>query len=55
MIIEYALNVVGLKFTKDRGIKKIHVCSWIEVDKRVHDFLVRDRSHLQTQETYNKK
>ncbi|XP_059067389.1 pentatricopeptide repeat-containing protein At2g39620 [Cryptomeria japonica] len=30
---------------KDRGIKKIPGCSWIEVHKMVHAFCVRDRSH----------
>ncbi|XP_057849795.1 pentatricopeptide repeat-containing protein At3g26782, mitochondrial isoform X1 [Cryptomeria japonica] len=40
------------KLMKDRGIKKIPGCSWIEVHKTVHVFCVGDRSHPQTQEIY---
>ncbi|XP_057847935.1 pentatricopeptide repeat-containing protein At3g26782, mitochondrial [Cryptomeria japonica] len=40
------------KLMKDRGIKKIPGCSWIEVNKNVHVFCVGDRSHPQTQEIY---
>ncbi|XP_059066074.1 pentatricopeptide repeat-containing protein At2g22070-like [Cryptomeria japonica] len=39
---------------KDRGIKKIPGCSWIEDQKMVHAFCVGDRSHPQTQEIYGK-
>ncbi|XP_057866535.2 pentatricopeptide repeat-containing protein At1g08070, chloroplastic-like [Cryptomeria japonica] len=42
------------RLMKDRGIKKMPGCSWIEVDKRVHVFLARDRSHPQTQKIYAK-
>ncbi|XP_057873988.1 pentatricopeptide repeat-containing protein At4g13650-like [Cryptomeria japonica] len=35
---------------KDRGIKKIPGCSWIEGHKMVHAFCVGDRSHPQIQE-----
>jgi hypothetical protein len=37
---------------KERGVKKTPGCSWIEVNKQVHAFLVGDRSHPQTQEIY---
>ncbi|XP_057815875.1 pentatricopeptide repeat-containing protein At3g24000, mitochondrial-like [Cryptomeria japonica] len=37
---------------KDRGVKKIPGCSWIESHKMVHVFCVGDRSHPQTQEIY---
>eukprot|EP01018_Ginkgo_biloba_P011194 Gb_27460 [translate_table: standard] len=42
------------KMMKDRGIKKTPGCSWIEVNKQVHAFLVGDRSHPQAQEIYAK-
>ncbi|GLJ44760.1 hypothetical protein SUGI_0941230 [Cryptomeria japonica] len=42
------------KLMKDRGVKKIPGCSWIEVDKMVHAFCIGDRSHPQTQEIYAK-
>eukprot|EP01018_Ginkgo_biloba_P040022 Gb_26861 [translate_table: standard] len=37
---------------KDRGLKKEPGCSWIEVQKRVHVFLVGDKSHPQSEEIY---
>ncbi|XP_057873036.2 pentatricopeptide repeat-containing protein At3g24000, mitochondrial-like [Cryptomeria japonica] len=40
------------RLMKDRGIKKIPGCSWIEGHKMVHAFCVGDRSHPQTQEIY---
>ncbi|XP_057841168.2 pentatricopeptide repeat-containing protein At4g02750 isoform X3 [Cryptomeria japonica] len=40
------------KLSKDRGIKKIPGCSWIEVHKMVHVFCVGDRSHPQTEDIY---
>eukprot|EP01018_Ginkgo_biloba_P036812 Gb_09741 [translate_table: standard] len=40
------------KMMKDRGVKKEPGCSWIEVNKQVHTFLVGDRSHSQTEEIY---
>ncbi|XP_057833238.2 pentatricopeptide repeat-containing protein At3g24000, mitochondrial [Cryptomeria japonica] len=42
------------KLMKDRGIKKIPGCSWIEVYKVVHAFCMGDRSHAQTQDIYSK-
>eukprot|EP01018_Ginkgo_biloba_P031739 Gb_11664 [translate_table: standard] len=42
------------KMMKDRGVKKKPGCSWIEVDKQVHAFLVGDRSHPQTEKIYAK-
>eukprot|EP01018_Ginkgo_biloba_P036666 Gb_31696 [translate_table: standard] len=40
------------KMMKDRGLKKPPGYSWIEVNKRVHAFLVGDRSHPQIEEIY---
>jgi len=40
------------KLMKDRGIKKTPGCSWIEINKHVHAFLVGDRSHPQMQKIY---
>jgi pentatricopeptide repeat protein len=40
------------KMMKDRGVKKTPGCSWIEVNKQVHTFLVGDRSHPQMQNIY---
>eukprot|EP01018_Ginkgo_biloba_P026783 Gb_12573 [translate_table: standard] len=37
---------------KDRGLKKPPGCSLIEVNNRVHAFLVGDKSHPQTEEIY---
>eukprot|EP01018_Ginkgo_biloba_P006259 Gb_32983 [translate_table: standard] len=46
-------NVAKLRKTmKDRGVKKKPGCSWIEVEKRVHVFVVQDRSHPQTEKIY---
>ncbi|XP_057813126.2 pentatricopeptide repeat-containing protein At3g24000, mitochondrial [Cryptomeria japonica] len=46
-------DVLGVrKLMKDKGIKKIPGCSWIEVHKIVHVFYVGDRSHPQTHEIY---
>ncbi|XP_057868278.2 pentatricopeptide repeat-containing protein At5g48910 isoform X2 [Cryptomeria japonica] len=42
------------KLMKDRCIKKKPGCSWIEVNKKVHAFLVGDISHPQTEEIYAK-
>ena len=36
----------------DRGVKKEPGRSWIEVDKKVHSFVVEDRSHPDTEEIY---
>eukprot|EP01018_Ginkgo_biloba_P009794 Gb_07756 [translate_table: standard] len=37
---------------KEKGLKKMPGCSWIEVNNKVHAFLVGDRSHPRTQEIY---
>eukprot|EP01018_Ginkgo_biloba_P019081 Gb_13190 [translate_table: standard] len=42
------------KMMKDRRVRKMPGCSWIEVNKQVHPFLVGDRSHPQTQKIYAK-
>ncbi|XP_057862797.2 putative pentatricopeptide repeat-containing protein At3g23330 [Cryptomeria japonica] len=42
------------RLIKDREIKKIPGCSWIEGHKMVHVFCVGDRSHPQTHEIYAK-
>ncbi|KAL5723643.1 hypothetical protein ACHQM5_007017 [Ranunculus cassubicifolius] len=34
---------------KEKGLKKQPGCSWIEVENRVHVFVVRDNSHTQTE------
>eukprot|EP01018_Ginkgo_biloba_P010468 Gb_28787 [translate_table: standard] len=40
------------KMMKERGIKKEPGCSWIVVNKRVHEFLIQDSSHPQMKEIY---
>lgn len=40
------------KLIKDRGVKKKPGCSWIEVNNRVHAFVIEDRSHPQTEKIY---
>eukprot|EP01018_Ginkgo_biloba_P026248 Gb_03927 [translate_table: standard] len=42
------------KIMKDRRVKKMPGCSWIEVNNKVYAFLVGDRSHPQTQKIYAK-
>eukprot|EP01018_Ginkgo_biloba_P029482 Gb_12585 [translate_table: standard] len=37
---------------KDRGLKKIPGCSFIEVDNRVHPFFMADRLHPQSERIY---
>eukprot|EP01018_Ginkgo_biloba_P009691 Gb_04616 [translate_table: standard] len=37
---------------KYRGVKKEPGCSWIEVRKKVHVFVVEDRSHPESEEIY---
>ena len=37
---------------KNGGLKKIPGCSWIEINKRVHSFVVVDRSHPQSEKIY---
>ncbi|KAK3231739.1 hypothetical protein Dsin_003620 [Dipteronia sinensis] len=41
------------KLMRDRGIKKEPACSWIEVESKVHVFLVDDTVHPEVQEIYN--
>lgn len=40
------------KLMKDRGVKKEPGCSWIEYRKKIHLFVVGDRSHPQSEEIY---
>eukprot|EP01018_Ginkgo_biloba_P007733 Gb_22896 [translate_table: standard] len=40
------------RMMKDRRVKKTPGCSWIEVNKQVHVFLVGDRLHPQTEKIY---
>eukprot|EP01018_Ginkgo_biloba_P013169 Gb_21054 [translate_table: standard] len=42
------------RMMKDKKVKKKPGCSWIEVNKQVHAFVVGDRSHPQTQKIYTK-
>ncbi|XP_057844167.1 pentatricopeptide repeat-containing protein At2g03880, mitochondrial [Cryptomeria japonica] len=42
------------RLMKDRGVKRTPGCSWIEVQKYMHVFLVGDTTHPQTQEIYEK-
>ncbi|KAL5729744.1 thymidine kinase [Ranunculus cassubicifolius] len=37
---------------KDSGLKKEPACSWIEIRKMVHNFLVGDKTHKQTADIY---
>ena len=37
---------------KHRGFKNILECSWIEINKRVHSFVVADRAHPQSEKIY---
>eukprot|EP01018_Ginkgo_biloba_P002445 Gb_38364 [translate_table: standard] len=38
------------KLMKDKRLRKIPGCSWIQVKKRMHAFFVRDKSHSQNKE-----
>eukprot|EP01018_Ginkgo_biloba_P029528 Gb_22668 [translate_table: standard] len=42
------------KMMKNNGVIKERACSWIEVKDKVHTFVVRDRSHPQTEKIYAK-
>ncbi|XP_057854690.2 putative pentatricopeptide repeat-containing protein At3g49142 isoform X2 [Cryptomeria japonica] len=42
------------RLMEDRRVTKIPGCSWIELDRVVHAFFARDRSHPQTREIYAK-
>ena len=37
---------------KQRGLKKIPRCIWIEINKRVHSFVAVDRSNPQSEKIY---
>ncbi|CAM6096132.1 unnamed protein product [Calypogeia fissa] len=37
---------------QDRGVRKEPGCSWIEVDNKVHEFVVGDTSHPEAKEIY---
>merc|ERR1712151_1398335 len=37
---------------KERNVKKMPGCSWIEINNKVYSFLVGDRSHPQTPKIY---
>jgi hypothetical protein len=40
------------KMMNNRGVKKSPGCSWIEVESRMHSFIVGDRSHPQSEKIY---
>ncbi|GAB4833818.1 hypothetical protein Ancab_032066 [Ancistrocladus abbreviatus] len=47
-------DVAGVrKLMRDRGVKKEPGCSWIEVENKVHVFLVDDAVHPEVQEVYD--
>eukprot|EP01018_Ginkgo_biloba_P029185 Gb_18412 [translate_table: standard] len=37
---------------KDKGLKKLPGCSWIEVKNRIHTFVTGDKSHSQSEKIY---
>ncbi|XP_021764344.1 pentatricopeptide repeat-containing protein At3g63370, chloroplastic [Chenopodium quinoa] len=39
---------------KERGLKKNPACSWIEMRDKVHSFMVRDKTHPQSDQIYEK-
>ena len=41
------------KLMRDKGVKKEPGCSWIEVENKVHVFLVDDHMHPEVQAVYN--
>ncbi|KDP28762.1 hypothetical protein JCGZ_14533 [Jatropha curcas] len=41
------------KMMKERNLKKIPGCSWIELEGNVHEFSVQDKSHPQVKEIYS--
>lgn len=41
------------KLMRDRGIKKEPACSWVEVENKVHVFLVDDTRHPEVQAVYD--
>ncbi|OIW19269.1 hypothetical protein TanjilG_20394 [Lupinus angustifolius] len=40
------------RLMRERGVKKVHGCSWIEVKNKVHAFNAEDHSHPQCDEIY---
>lgn len=40
------------KLMRDRGVRKVPGCSWVEVNNRVHTFVVGDKDNDQIVETY---
>lgn len=47
-------NVAAVrKLMRDRGVKKDPGCSWLEVEKKVHVFLVDDTVHPEVHEVYS--
>ncbi|KAJ8442597.1 hypothetical protein Cgig2_026539 [Carnegiea gigantea] len=40
------------KLMRDRGVKKEPACSWLDVEKKVHVFLVNDTLHPEVQAVY---
>ncbi|XP_057841438.2 pentatricopeptide repeat-containing protein At4g02750 [Cryptomeria japonica] len=46
-------DATNLRLTmKQRGLKKEPGCSWIEIENKIHAFLVGDKSHPQTEKIY---
>jgi hypothetical protein len=43
-------NIRG--FMKEKGLKKIPGCSWIEVGQELHVFIASDKSHPEKEEIY---
>ncbi|GAB2232295.1 hypothetical protein Droror1_Dr00011327 [Drosera rotundifolia] len=41
------------KLMRDRGVRKEPACSWVEVESKVHVFLVDDMMHPEVQEVYD--
>ncbi|CAK7346275.1 unnamed protein product [Dovyalis caffra] len=41
------------KLMRDRGVKKEPGCSWIQVENKIHAFLVGDAKHPEVQQVYN--
>ncbi|KAL5100799.1 hypothetical protein RYX36_005126 [Vicia faba] len=40
-------------FLRDRGLKKIPGCSWVELNGQVHEFRVADQSHPRAEDIYS--
>lgn len=41
-----------IKRMKEKGVAKEAGASWIEVEKKIHSFVVADRTHLQSEDVY---